>query len=203
MIRLVFLNKNLEGKAYKLVLEKTTVGRASDNTLVIHDSSVSSHHCEILTYGEEVIIRERLSTNGTFINDRRISEQSQVKSGQVIRFGEVEVRLEFERPQRDRPDTEMTTVATLKEVGIERRKAAREADTTTHKEMGDQSADPESTAVYSKPKSGPISGGASPETHEPLHVLPEPKSLSSRWLTIAAVIVIVVLALIFLVWKPF
>jgi len=203
MVKLVFLNKNLEGKVYKLVLEKTTVGRSSDNTLVIHDSSVSSHHCEILTYGEEIIVREKESTNGTFINDRKVAEQGPAKSGQVIRFGEVEVRLEFERPKRDRPDTEMTTVATLKEVGIERRAAAREADTTTHKELGDESNDPENTAIFEKPKPGLVEGPAQRPVHEPLHVIPEPKSLSGPWIAAAVGVILLVLILIFFVWKPF
>jgi pSer/pThr/pTyr-binding forkhead associated (FHA) protein len=51
MAKLVFTNRDHAGQSYELTLQKTTVGRAADNTLVIPDSSLSAHHCEILVNG--------------------------------------------------------------------------------------------------------------------------------------------------------
>ena len=58
MAKLVFTDKNFAGRVYELLLEKTTVGRGDHNTLVIHDNSLSSSHCEILMHGSEIIVRD-------------------------------------------------------------------------------------------------------------------------------------------------
>lgn len=96
MAQLHFLTAPTVGRTYPLVLEKTSVGRSSHHALVIDHASVSADHCEILVYGPEVIVREHGSTNGTFVDGVRIVGQRPVRSGQVIRFGEVEARLELE-----------------------------------------------------------------------------------------------------------
>ncbi len=93
MARLVLLSEGLTGRTYDLKVEKTTVGRVSDNTFEIPEASVSSHHCEILLKGSDVLIRDLDSTNGTFINGEKISE-AVLKPGQILRLGTVEMRLE-------------------------------------------------------------------------------------------------------------
>src|SRR5437899_11606033 len=104
MAKLVFIDQNFSGRAYELILEKTSVGRGDQNTLVIRDSSLSATHCEILMYGSEIIVRDLDSRNGTFVDGIRLNKQSQVKSGQVVRFGSVEARLELD-PAKDQTDT--------------------------------------------------------------------------------------------------
>ena len=96
MPRLVVLSEGLTGRSHELKAETTTVGRVEDNTFQIPDPSVSSHHCEILLRGSEVIIRDLDSTNGTFINGQQITEAT-LKPSQILRLGQVEVRLESEQ----------------------------------------------------------------------------------------------------------
>ena len=93
MPRLVVLSEGLTGRSHELKSEKTTVGRVEDNTFQIPDPSVSSHHCEILLKGADVVIRDLNSTNGTFINGQQITEAT-LKPSQILRLGQVEVRLE-------------------------------------------------------------------------------------------------------------
>ncbi len=93
MPRLVLLSEGFAGTAFELKAEKTTVGRVSDNNFEIPESSVSSHHAEIILRGNEVLIRDLESTNGTFIGGERITE-SVLKPGQILRFGTVDLRLE-------------------------------------------------------------------------------------------------------------
>jgi pSer/pThr/pTyr-binding forkhead associated (FHA) protein len=93
MPRLVVLSEGLTGRSHELKAETTTVGRVEDNTFQIPDASVSSHHCEIILKGNEVFVRDLNSTNGTFINGRQITEAT-LKPSQILRLGQVEVRLE-------------------------------------------------------------------------------------------------------------
>ena len=97
MAKLIFIGEHFAGRVYELTLEKTTVGRGKDNTLAIHDPSVSLAHCEILVHGPEVIVCDLGSANGTFVNGVRLDHrQCQLKSGQLVRFGSVQARLKLE-----------------------------------------------------------------------------------------------------------
>lgn len=98
MARLVILSEGLAGKTHDLTVEKTTVGRVEDNTFQVPEQSVSSHHCEVLLRGTEVIIRDLNSTNGTFINGTQINGEAPLRAGQTLRLGQVELRLEDGAP---------------------------------------------------------------------------------------------------------
>jgi pSer/pThr/pTyr-binding forkhead associated (FHA) protein len=94
MPRIVVLSEGLTGKTHELKVEKTTIGRVDDNTFAIPEASVSSHHCEIILRGSEIVLRDLNSTNGTFINGQQLTGEAVLKTGQIIRLGQVEMRLE-------------------------------------------------------------------------------------------------------------
>ena len=73
MAKLVILSEGLTGRSHELTVDKTTVGRVEDNTFAITDPSVSSHHCEVLLRGSDVVIRDLNSTNGTFIGKTNVT----------------------------------------------------------------------------------------------------------------------------------
>ena len=85
MPKLVVLSEGLTGRAHELKVDKTTVGRLEDNAFQIPEQSVSSHHCELLLKGSDVIVRDLNSTNGTYINGEKISEKV-LKPGQILRL---------------------------------------------------------------------------------------------------------------------
>ena len=93
MVKLVLLSAGMAGRSHELKVDKTTIGRLEDNTFQIPEPSVSSHHCEVLLNGNDVVIKDLNSTNGTFINGDKISERA-LKPGQVLRLGQIELRLE-------------------------------------------------------------------------------------------------------------
>jgi pSer/pThr/pTyr-binding forkhead associated (FHA) protein len=97
MSKLVILNQGMTGRTFELVVERTTVGRVEDNTFQIADSSVSSHHAEILLRGSDIVIKDLNSTNGSFINGEKISE-TVLKPGQTLRFGQVELKIDDGKP---------------------------------------------------------------------------------------------------------
>jgi pSer/pThr/pTyr-binding forkhead associated (FHA) protein len=94
MAKLVVLSEGLAGQTHELTVDSTTVGRVEDNAFQIPESSVSSHHAEIIRRGSEIIIKDLNSTNGTFVNGQQITGEAVLKPGQIVRFGTIELRLE-------------------------------------------------------------------------------------------------------------
>ena len=97
MAKLVILTQGLNGRAHELNVDRTTIGRVEDNMFQIAEASISSHHCEVLLRGSDVVIKDLNSTNGTFINDEQITERV-LKPGQTLRLGQVELKLDTGAP---------------------------------------------------------------------------------------------------------
>jgi hypothetical protein len=75
---------------------RLNVGRASDCELMLNDNSVSKIHAALLMSSEgTLLVADTGSTNGTYINGRRIAygESRLIEDGDVVGFGDVEVRL--------------------------------------------------------------------------------------------------------------
>ena len=72
----------------------TTVGRDESADIAIDDRGLSRIHFEIAWNGEVAAIRDRQSTNGTFVDDARISEVV-LHSGNVIKAGRSEFVFEL------------------------------------------------------------------------------------------------------------
>jgi len=97
MAKLVLLSAGMTGRTHELKVDKTTIGRVEDNTFQIAEPSVSSHHCEVLLRGSDIVVLDLNSTNGTFINGEKVTE-SVLKPGQILRLGQIEMRLEADAP---------------------------------------------------------------------------------------------------------
>lgn len=79
--------------------KRLSVGRAKDNHLFIDNSTVSKIHAALLLNREgTLLVADTGSTNGTYINGRRMSygEARQIDDGDVVSFGEIEVRFRKE-----------------------------------------------------------------------------------------------------------
>jgi hypothetical protein len=71
------------------------IGRGTDNDLCLNDNSVSKIHAALVMNREStLLVADTGSTNGTYINGRRIAygEARQIEDGDVVGFGDVEVR---------------------------------------------------------------------------------------------------------------
>lgn len=74
---------------------RINVGRVSDNDLSLNDGSVSKIHAALVMNKEgTLLVADTGSTNGTYINGRRIAygESRPIEDGDVVGFGDIEVR---------------------------------------------------------------------------------------------------------------
>jgi CheY-like chemotaxis protein len=94
MSRLVVITEGLTGLSHELGTHWVTIGRGDNNGFQIVETSISNQHCEVLLRGNELVVHDLLSTNGTFVGGRMITE-AVLQPGQVLRLGQVELRLEF------------------------------------------------------------------------------------------------------------
>ena len=93
MARLVVISPATAGGPYELGQTWATIGRADGNTFQIADVSVSGRHCEVRWRDGELVVRDLLSTNGTFAGGRKITE-GVLRAGQTLRVGDVQLRFE-------------------------------------------------------------------------------------------------------------
>jgi predicted component of type VI protein secretion system len=199
MVKLVFIDKNFAGRVYELVLEKTTVGRAPNNTLIIDDKSVSTHHCEILVNGREVIIRELGSTNGTHVSGAKVHGQMPVQSGQIVRFGSVETRIEMDPSTYSDTGTDITAVyghSKFERQAIKERMAPLPAGMSEPPAVGGSTED---TLVIPKTASAPRKPAPPPADQPPLPPLGG-NSKAKVWLGIGVAAVVILAAILYLVF---
>ncbi len=93
MAKLVVTTKGLPPAAHELGQEWVTIGRGDSNTFQVVEPSISGRHCEVQLRGAELVVRDLLSTNGTFVAGKKVSE-AVLKPGQTLRLGDVEFRFE-------------------------------------------------------------------------------------------------------------
>lgn len=79
----------------------TSLGRGEHNHFQINEPSVSTSHCLILVNHGGITIKDLGSTNGTFVNQARVTE-APLRAGQTLRLGGVEMLLKAEAPESTR-----------------------------------------------------------------------------------------------------
>jgi len=71
-------------KTFVIREARTTIGRADDNSLVLHDPDVSSYHAEIVISEGSFTLRDLGSANGTFLNGERIDEAAVYQGDEIV-----------------------------------------------------------------------------------------------------------------------
>ena len=87
------------GKRLKLEKEELTIGRGSDVDITIDRDSVSRRHAKIVQTGNQYAVIDLGSTNGTYVNDVKVTEAVLV-DGDVVRVGKTPVVFKSHRLER-------------------------------------------------------------------------------------------------------
>ncbi len=77
----------LAGKGYPITRGSLTFGRGPDNDIVLDDTQVSRNHARLTRQGEEIIIEDLGSTNGTLVNGRPITGPHVLQPADIISIG--------------------------------------------------------------------------------------------------------------------
>lgn len=85
--RIVITSGPKAGLELPLGDEPLTIGRSSESGLVVRDDYTSSHHARLLLWGDQWMIQDLDSTNGTWHDGARVSTPVPVRVGAPIKVG--------------------------------------------------------------------------------------------------------------------
>ncbi len=85
---------------YFIRKKRVSIGRHKENDLRIDDPMISRQHAQIIRQGRTTYLRDLNSTNGTFVNNRRV-DIAPLEEGTVIRMGSF--KLTYTRSTKNSP----------------------------------------------------------------------------------------------------
>ena len=77
---------------------RVSVGRSSGNDLQIRETYISRHHASILIGPDNAIVEDAGSSNGVFLNDRRVRREL-LRDGDIVAFGKARFRYQVRKPE--------------------------------------------------------------------------------------------------------
>ncbi|MFA6133120.1 MAG: FHA domain-containing protein [Phycisphaerae bacterium] len=83
-VRLVMFRNDGKRKDFPLTGASTVIGRGESCDLRVPLLSVSRRHCEVSVDGDEVMVRDLGSSNGTFVNNKKIGEQEMCAGDRLV-----------------------------------------------------------------------------------------------------------------------
>jgi len=103
-----------------LTAPRFTIGRDVKNALPLLQPGVSRYHAEIIRLGKDFLLRDLGSTNGSFVNGARVSEQL-LNDGDILTFGRSGPQVIFRfieqsqviKSERHRPGTTENLIKSL------------------------------------------------------------------------------------------
>ena len=78
--------------------DELTVGRVQGNELMLPKGNVSKRHARLLYRDGRFIVTDLNSTNGTYVNRRKITQATIVREGDRIYIGDFVLRIEMASP---------------------------------------------------------------------------------------------------------
>ena len=173
----------------RLKVGRIIIGRTSDNDLQVDSRFVSRHHCQIITGAEGSVIEDLNSTNGIFVQGKRVRRHN-LNDGDVVVIGKHEIMYVDERlahgarcdiqrkgagvPTLDKPVDDRAHVATVVDPDrdADEPAAGRAADSASSARRLDATASRREVAGWGNPvassrASGRVVLGAQPSVATP------------------------------------
>ena len=95
---LIAIDGPVSGQTFYLDEPVISIGRLASNDICLDDLFVSRQHCVIRTDGDEYMLEDLNSANGTYVNDELVRECS-LKAGAIIQIGASKFRFRLHNPE--------------------------------------------------------------------------------------------------------
>ncbi|MBU0640816.1 MAG: FHA domain-containing protein [Planctomycetes bacterium] len=103
--------KGAERRDIRLTQEKCIIGRRPDANLRIQSGDVSRQHCAVTVGPDEASVKDLGSSNGTFVNGKRIAETA-LRPGDRLALGPVVFVVQIDgKPATIKPEDVQTETA--------------------------------------------------------------------------------------------
>lgn len=91
-LKLLNLNQGFRFKVqeYYFIGPNNTIGRDESNTICIKDRFLSKFHARIILDENIYFLEDLNSANGTYLNDEEVKDAIELKSGDIIRLGQLQ-----------------------------------------------------------------------------------------------------------------
>jgi len=106
MLALTIREKNGEERQLIFEKEEVTIGRATGSDIVLPRSNISKRHARLVDKHDKVVIVDLRSTNGTYVNGRRITAPELLTYEDKVYIGDFVIRLS--RPAEQHASQRMT-----------------------------------------------------------------------------------------------
>jgi len=109
--------ENQFGKIFTFYKDSILIGRNKYSDIYINDENISNDHCEIKVIKndenkiDQIILKDLLSTNGTYVNGKLISNKV-LKSGDKIKIGETTLRFNYNDKLEEKYHLKLFNIAT-------------------------------------------------------------------------------------------
>ncbi len=94
------INKDGEEESQSFDLPEITIGRSPNNEYSIANDTVSARHARLSYHHNQWWAEDLNSTNGTFLNDERLTFPTVIASGDELRCGKVSLMIRIEEKAR-------------------------------------------------------------------------------------------------------
>jgi serine/threonine protein kinase len=87
------------GKQVRLFKGTTIIGRSADCDVILRAADVSKRHCQITLEGEEAVVEDLTSANGTSVNGRRV-DRATLSDGDTLTIAGHTFEVQLRKPKR-------------------------------------------------------------------------------------------------------
>lgn len=87
--KIVRVGDKFAGEEFMLSENVNTIGRAEESYILLSDSSISRNHARIVNMNATYAVTDLDSSNGTFVNNKRIKGNYNLNPGDLVRFGNI------------------------------------------------------------------------------------------------------------------
>lgn len=115
MAKLVKMHNGEVVEEYPITKSELRIGRASDNDVILHDETVSSHHAIISAavvsddgFVKEYRIQDLQSTNKTYVNNKEIAERK-LQDKDAVRIGLSHFEFDYKNNEELQKEFQKTT----------------------------------------------------------------------------------------------